>query len=72
MKRGGEMFPGKEKWFHLMGGMPDDDCPVCRAHGISPEMFAGGPGGFVIIEMDGPRAARDCSCPLCRQINFDA
>ncbi len=71
MKRGAEMFPKKGKWLHLMGGVPDDDCPICRAHGLDSGLLPEG-GGIVIIEMDGPRGARDCSCPLCRQVNFDA
>jgi hypothetical protein len=63
--------PGKEKRFHVVRGRPwlDPDCPVCRAHGITPVLFPGRdePGGdaFLILEILEPKELIRCDCPLC-------
>lgn len=58
MKRGkGER---KSTW-HVVGGFPDDDCPVCKAHGIDPEAE-----GLRIFPMP-LQELLNCPCPLCMQ-----
>jgi hypothetical protein len=56
--------PGAEgpEFFHMMFGAVDDDCPVCRAHGLSGEE----PGEVLrVFEIRGLEALLSCPCPLC-------
>ena len=60
---------GEERLWHIVGGRPegDDDCPICRAHGID----VGGlpddvPMSFIQpLELD---ALLRCDCPLCQEV----
>jgi hypothetical protein len=53
---------------HIVVGTPDDDCPICKAHGISPSMMPDGGPGFIIIEMGPLEGPTRCDCPLCSQL----
>jgi hypothetical protein len=57
MKRRGR---DERRTWHVVGGFPelDDDCPICRAHGIDPK---DGPQ-ILPITME---EITMCPCPLC-------
>ena len=53
---------------HIVVGMPDDDCPICKAHGISPSMMPDDGPGIIVIEMGPLEGLAKCDCPLCSQL----
>lgn len=57
MKRRGK---DERRTWHVMGGFPelDDDCPICRAHGLDPK------GGPRILPITLEEISM-CPCPLC-------
>jgi hypothetical protein len=51
---------GDPKRWHVVGGFPelDDDCPICKAHGIDPQ------DGPQILPITLEEISM-CPCPLC-------
>ncbi len=64
MKRG---KGDRERRWHVTGGFPgmDDDCPICRAHGIDPEVE-----GLQIQELSLEQILR-CPCPMCTNARIE-
>jgi len=64
---------GRELRVHIVGGEPwkDPDCPVCRAHGITQDLFPGRDepfdGGLMLVEILALEDLLRCGCPLCCQ-----
>lgn len=52
--------------FHILIGEPDDDCEICRAHGMVAK--AAGKEGNLFIEPISGSHASGCICPLCAQL----
>ena len=65
--------PEPKQLYHVVGGRPwlDPDCPICRAHGITPEKFPGRDepydGGLLLVEVLALEDMLRCACPLCVQ-----
>lgn len=59
-----------EKFVHLIVGAPDDDCPICRAHGLDKSKGKSGQGadgcsnGTFVEELTLIDILR-CPCPMC-------
>jgi hypothetical protein len=62
MKRG----KGDRRTWHVVGGFPelDDDCPICKAHGIDPKA---GPQVLPITLEE----ISMCPCPLCASARIE-
>jgi hypothetical protein len=62
--------PDEVSLFHILLGAPDDDCEVCRAHGLTGHDLPEGAPGILM-----PGTLDDflrCPCPLCTQITFES
>jgi hypothetical protein len=68
---GSELNPDKpEKIVHLIAGPPDDDCPICRAHGLGKRKGSGGQGEVGCSNADFVEELTltdilRCPCPMC-------
>lgn len=61
--------PEDRSLFHILLGEPDDDCEICRAHGLTGHDIPPGATGIVI-----PGVLDEilrCPCPLCAQLSFE-
>ena len=56
--------------FHILLGAPDDDCDVCRAHGLAGHDLPEGAMG--IFMPDSIDEYLHCPCPLCTQLSFES
>jgi hypothetical protein len=61
-----------EKFVHLIAGTPDEDCPICRAHGLglskSADKGSQGNGGCSNADFVEELTLIDilrCPCPMC-------
>ena len=66
-----ERAPGDPSLFHILLGEPDDDCEICRAHGLNAHDLPEGKPGMVVLELGSLDEILRCPCPLCRQIDFE-
>ncbi|MBV8879835.1 MAG: hypothetical protein JO332_07730 [Planctomycetaceae bacterium] len=62
---------GDPSLFHILLGEPDDDCEICRAHGLNAHDLPEGKPGMVVLDMGSIDEILRCPCPLCRQIDFE-
>ena len=59
-------------FLHILMGEPDDQCEVCRAHGLAGHDLPDGAAKIVVMEMGPLDEILRCSCPLCSQLQFEA
>jgi hypothetical protein len=57
--------------FHILMGKPDEDCEICRAHGLTGHDLPDGASRIMIVDMAPLDEILRCSCPLCSQIQFE-
>jgi hypothetical protein len=57
--------------FHILLGEPDENCEICRAHGLKAHDLPEGTPGMVVLELGSLDEILRCPCPLCRQIDFE-
>ena len=62
---------GERSLFHILLGEPDDDCEICRAHGLNAHDLPEGKAGMVVLDMGSLDEMLRCPCPLCRQIDAE-
>jgi hypothetical protein len=57
-----------KRTLHLVVGTPDEDCPICRAHGLGKgdQGDNGSKGPLIIQELTVAEILR-CPCPLCKE-----
>ena len=56
--------------FHILMGEPDDDCEICRAHGLTAhDLPPDAPGMVIPGTLD---EILRCPCPLCAQISLES
>lgn len=54
--------------FHFMMGQPDDDCEICRAHGLLGHGADDAGPSMIITEIRDLSELLRCPCPLCTQM----
>ena len=66
---------GPQKFVHLIAGTPDEDCPICRAHGLGvdkgPQGKVGCADGAFVEELSMIDILR-CPCPMCTAARREA
>jgi len=69
MKR--KNLPEDRRLMHILVGKPDDDCEICRAHGLNGHELPEGAPGMVVLDMGPLDELLGCPCPLCSQLDFE-
>jgi hypothetical protein len=64
--------PREPSLFHILLGRADEDCEICRAHGLSAHDLPDGTPGMVVLPMESLDEILRCPCPLCRQIDVES
>ena len=64
-----DRFPRDPSLFHILIGRPDEDCEVCRAHGLNAHELPEGTPGMVVLNLGSLDEILRCPCPLCRQLD---
>lgn len=55
-----------QKFVHLIAGTPDDDCPICRAHGVGKgDQGDSGCSDAAFVEELSVTDILRCPCPMC-------
>lgn len=54
--------------FHFMMGRPDDDCEICRAHGLLGHGAEDEGPSVIITEIRDLSELLQCPCPMCTQM----
>ena len=64
---------GPKKLFHVVIGTPDEDnCPICRAHGLGKaDPVVDAAFGPILVQELHPGDILRCPCPLCVQVRQD-
>ena len=61
-----------KKTLHVVVGTPDEDCPICRAHGVgSGDHGEAGPESPILIQELTLAEILRCPCPLCKEARED-
>ena len=65
---------GPKRMFHMVVGTPDEEnCPICRAHGVGKgDQASDGPSGPILIQELSLTEILRCPCPLCKEARQDA
>ncbi len=54
--------------FHFMMGRPDDDCEICRLHGLTGHGTDQDGPSLIVTEIRDLSELLACPCPLCNQM----
>lgn len=64
---------GTRKYVHLIAGTPDDDCPICRAHGVGKKgQGDSGCSDAAFVEELTMIDILRCPCPMCEAARREA
>ena len=63
--------PDEPSLLHILLGRPDENCEVCRAHGLLAHELPEGALGMAILQSGPLEEILRCPCPLCAQRDVD-
>lgn len=64
---------GPQKFVHLIAGTPDEDCPICRAHGVGKaDQGESGCSNAAFVEELTLIDILRCPCPMCAAARKEA